>query len=124
MRSILGENRSRGGELSSEARATIIASIDAKISPTKVAEQIGCSRRTVYNTISRWRDQHNNESRPRVGRPKVLNRREKRTLLRLLRTRPRASYEDICAYAGVKIHRSTLYRLAKANHIIRSRAKK
>ena len=122
MRPILAEisaNRSRGGELSKEARAAVIAAVEAGQSPTKVAEQIGCSRRTIYSTISRFKKQHHNASKPRNGRPEALQPRDKRAILRLLRTKPEATYDDICAFAGVNVSHRTLCRLAKKHNITR-----
>ncbi|KAF3394530.1 hypothetical protein F1880_004635 [Penicillium rolfsii] len=85
-------NRRRNSELSIEQRALILASLSAKQSVTKIAEDHNVSRQTVYNTRDRWQRDQLIKSRPRKGRPPKFSYRQKRYIYYLARKHPRWSY--------------------------------
>ena len=89
----ISANRAPGEELSKETRAAIITAAAAEKSKVEIAKAFGCTRSTVYETLRRFSQHNNNASRPRSGRPQALYRYEKRSLLRLIRSRPKYTYD-------------------------------
>ena len=127
MRPILAEisgNRRARGELSNDTRNAIVALAAEGKSKTEIATELRCSRSTIYYTIKRYEDQHNNRDRKRSERPEILNHVEKRNLLRIIRSRPKLTYEDVRAFTGIDVSDRTLNRLAAKNNIHKWCAKK
>src|ERR1700733_4109482 len=110
-------NRRRTQEFKPEQRAAICAAVAAGQSPTVVAKAFNCCRATIYNTLNRRANHENFESRPRVGRPKVLTPREERQILRLVRRFPKMSYRALVDLQGATVSKRTLQRILRIQRI-------
>lgn len=78
-----GVDRKKGGELTPELRAAIVANYQAgDTSQAQIATQFGVYRNTVIRTIQGWRQQNTNISRPRSGRPLKYDGRSRRLMTR------------------------------------------
>lgn len=84
-------NRQKNESLSPKTRAAIYASVAAGTPKTVVARLFKINRRTVNRTQQRYAERRDFRSRPRSGRPRSLNTREERYLVRLARRFPRIS---------------------------------
>jgi hypothetical protein len=60
-----------------------------------VADDFGVDRSTVTRTLRKWRTQESLESLPRVGRLKLIQPREERALLRIVRRTPGVRYRQL-----------------------------
>ena len=58
-----------------------------------VADDFGVDRSTVTRTFRKWRTQESLESLPRVGRLKLIQPREERALLRIVRRNPKSTVQ-------------------------------
>ena len=85
------ESRKRNEPLSPEARTAIYASVAAGENKTVIARRFNINRSTVYDTIEQYSKRNDFKSRPRAGRPRSLNTRGERYLVRLARRVPNAS---------------------------------
>ena len=118
-------NRGRGCELSPLARAGIISQAEAGRTYKELAQDFGCSKRTVRRTINRWKNHNTVASLPRRGRPQKLNRAQKRAVIRLARTLPKIVYTDLQKETETEhVSRATFYRLLKKHGITKYRAKR
>jgi transposase len=118
-------NRGRSCELSPLARAGIIAKHEAGCTHKEIAQEFSCAKRTVIRTINRWKNHNTVTSLPRSGRPEVLNRAQKRAVVRFTRRLPKVEYIDLQKETETKhVSRATLYRLLKKHSITKYRAKR
>jgi hypothetical protein len=115
----ISRNRGRNEELSLAIRASIISKWEMGVPQTKLADEFGCHRNAIGKTIKRWKQYHTLESLPREGRPPLINRREKRLLVRIARKYPKLEYKKLMEDAGL-LHqhhppsRLTIYRNLKS----------
>ncbi len=72
---ILG-NQMRGGELSEGERGYVLGALDYEALARAVAASLNCSQSCVKDTKKRYTITHKLASRPRIGRPPILTRRE------------------------------------------------
>lgn len=106
-------HRQKNEELKPEARAAICSAVASGQSKAEVARAFNVSYHTVYLTIRRWRERHDNASKPRQGRSKKLSIRDERHLIRLYQQSPKAPWSTLVAIAGVDISKSTFQRLMR-----------
>lgn len=116
-------NRRRNSELSIGQRASILASLSAKQSVTKIAEDHNVSRQTIYNTRDRWQRDQLIKSRPRKGRPPITSR-QKRYIYNLARKHPRWSYKAIIADLDESISKRTVQRILRRFNLRKWKSKK
>lgn len=67
--------RKAKGELSAELRLAILYAYQAGVTQSKLAIDFGCSRKTIFNTIQRFKQHNTLGSLPRSGRPMVFSDR-------------------------------------------------
>ena len=77
---LISGNARRGCELTAEERSRIIAKREAGVLRKDLADKFRCTERCITNTIRRWKKHNTTRSLPRISRPKVVTRREKRHL--------------------------------------------
>jgi transposase len=117
-------NQGRGVELSMDIRSSILAAVEAGKSKASIAKEFGCTRRTVYNTISRYESTGNTQSLPRPGRPKVTTRCQKRKLIRIAKAYPRIKLDTLKNEVETECHTRTVYNILREQGIRNRRAKK
>lgn len=112
------------GELSTEARAAIIAKFEAGISKAAIARDFNINRSTVYRTVEHYQKYGFVHSLPRSGRPSVLTPRQKRALYIFARQEPVIEYDELKKALGITASRSTIYRVLKARGLTNWRRRK
>jgi transposase len=106
-------NRRPDAELNKEQRSAILYALELGQSPTKIAEDLRVSRRTIYRTRDRFQQRADLDSRPRSGRPKVFTQSTCRYIFRLARRNPWWSYRTLSANAPGNPSRDTIRRILK-----------
>lgn len=114
---IISGNRRPAQELSTDQRAGILAALDAGESKAEVADLYHVNRSTVYDTINRFQQQHNADSRARKGGPRLLGAGDERLLIRIIRKDPKITYNALILESGLDVSRRTIQRLFKRYHI-------
>lgn len=104
-------NRKPNAELSKEQRSAILSALELGQSPTKIAEDLRVSRKTVYRTRERYKQRGDVDSQPRSGRPKVFTRTTCRYISRLARRNPSWGYGTLSANAPGTPSRDTIRRI-------------
>jgi transposase len=61
----------------------------------EIATQISRPISTIATTLQRDAERVNSATKPRSGRPKKLTDRDKRKIIRIIRTQPKLKYTDI-----------------------------
>jgi transposase len=130
-------NRRPNGELSIEARISIISKSEAGAATAELAAEFGVTRQTIHNTLRRHRETGSNASRPRSGRPSILTERENRILYRHVRKASKIQYKQLIeeahlekdyshrtAYRALKNEGLTNFRAARRPKISRANAQK
>jgi transposase len=111
-------NRKRFQPLNKLQRQSIIQDVLNGVQVKVLAERYGCHRNTIRNTIRRWKEQHNFDSRPRPGIKPRLEPRERRLLFRYMRRDPTRTWGDVLLYCeqafGKKVSRNTVRRALKS----------
>ena len=107
----ISANRQGRVPFKSLARAAICAAVAAGQSKAAVARAFGTTRQTVFNTIRRATTLQSLENKKRPGRPRLLNIREERYLLRLVRRFPKSSWKELVARNGHRVSARTLRRI-------------
>ena len=88
----LNANRMKNGQLSNEQKGCIISARLNGEKPFVLAARYSYHRNTVTKLFARYQRTHTTTSLPRIGRPPLLNRRERRDLFRYIRKDPSTSY--------------------------------
>lgn len=84
-------------QLSPTQRSAIIAAHGAGVSQAKLAAKYGCTPKTIYNTLKRYKDDQIFINRPKSGRPHILTDRAKRHLFLQARQHPSWTYKQLSA---------------------------
>ncbi len=90
----------RGGELSERERGYVLGALDHGASTRTAAASLNCSQSCVKDTTKRFTTTHKTASRPRIGRPPVLTRREHRLLARIVKKHPKIQFVPLMKEAG------------------------
>ncbi|KAL2037000.1 hypothetical protein N7G274_010285 [Stereocaulon virgatum] len=106
-------NRPRGPELTPCKRGIVNGAVQFGATPKYIAEQERVPESTVKWTISRAPHRHNGISKPRSGRPTIVNDRARRHIIHITRLNPQITYEDL------KKESKHHYSKATAYHILR-----
>ena len=117
-------NRRKNESLSPETRAAICASVAAGTPKTVVARLFKINRRTVNRTQQRYAERRDFRSRPRSGRPRSLNTREERYLVRLARRFPRVSWKALVQLDGARVSLSTVKSIMRRKNLRKWRSKR
>jgi len=104
-------NRQKGKELTSFERGQIKAHRAWGLSYKQIARLLNKSPNTIGTTIAKEKDQLQGISKPRSGRPRITTSRDRRSIQRIVKKFPDASYAKIRAETGIQISDSTLYRI-------------
>ena len=75
----ISKGRAKNDELS-PSQKTIISFYQAGETQTNLADRFSVTRKTVYNTIKRWKNNNTTKSLPQKGRPKKFNDRSTRSV--------------------------------------------
>jgi len=84
-------------------------------SPSAVALEFGCTRQTLYRTVTRERELTHFGSRSRTGCLKKLNHQIIRCLLRLVRSFPNIYFRDLIEVSGANVCINTVRRALGPN---------
>jgi transposase len=90
----------------------------------KIAEHTGHKLDTVYRTLRNFKSRNTLERLEGSGRPKKLNDRDTRSLVKYLRANRRATLGDITNSLPVKVSEGTIRKALRANGINNRIAKK
>lgn len=77
--------------------------------PKSISTDLQIPLQTVYSTIQRSTSRSHCESKPRAGRPKIINDTAKRAIIRHIKKNPFLSYEELINTLQLSISRRTLY---------------
>ncbi|KAL2752517.1 hypothetical protein ACRALDRAFT_2112316 [Sodiomyces alcalophilus JCM 7366] len=91
-------------------RTRIVALHEAGLTYREIARREGVAPGTVGGICKRYRDQESAKSLPRSGRPRILNERDIRHILRLLNEDPSISYEQLRRKANLECSSETIKR--------------
>ena len=90
----------RGGELSERERGYVLGALDHGASTRTAAASLNCSQSCVKDTTKRFTITHKTASRPRIGRPPVLTRREHQLLARIVKKHLKIQFVPLMKEAG------------------------
>ena len=118
------ESRKGNEPLSTEARAAIYASVVADEDKTVIAHRFNINLSTVYDIMKRYSERKDFKSRPRSGRPRSLNARGERYLVRLARRVPNASWRTLLQLSGNCVCERVARKILHRHHIRKCRPKR
>ena len=113
----MSRTRKKTKPLSPEVRAAIWADVVAGEKKTVIARRFNISRPTIYRIMKRFSERHDFKSRPIAGRPKSVDPREERVLVRLARRFPKASWRTLVQMDGDHMSVSTARRILHRHNI-------
>jgi transposase len=120
----ISANRRSNGELSTNARNSIISKYEAGASTTELAAEFSVTSQCVRNTLCRYSKTGSNASRPRAGRHPILSARDSRTLYRHAPKAPKITYNSLIKEAHLQqdYSHSTAYRALRNQSLTNFRA--
>jgi transposase len=71
----IGPKNSKKGQLSTEQRSAIIHAHSHGVTQVQLANDFGCTRKTIFNTLKRFSEGEKLENREKSGRPPILSAR-------------------------------------------------
>ncbi|KAJ5131024.1 transcriptional regulator family: Helix-turn-helix and Homeodomain-like HTH [Penicillium bovifimosum] len=105
--------QNKRAQLTAIQRSAIVSAHKSGASQVKIANDFGCTRKTVYNTLKRYHDENSLENREKTGRPPKLDAGACRYLCLQARRHPFWSYNQLRdATPGQPAH-STIRRILK-----------
>jgi transposase len=117
-------NRQRNESLSPETRAAICACVAAGQKKADIARAFRIDRKTIDRTLKRFSERNDFESRPRTGRPKALDARGERYLVRLARQFAKVPWRALLHLDGGRVSIRTARRILQRHHLRKWRAKR
>jgi transposase len=96
----LNANRMKNGQLSNEQKGCIISARLNGEKPSVLAARYSCHRNTITKLFNRYSRTSTTTPQPRIGRPPLLNRRERRALFRHIRKDPTCSYATLVQWCN------------------------
>jgi len=103
-------NRQRNHEFTPEQRAAMVAEVYAGKSMRQVAASYSTDPGTVSRTVKRWKENHNNVSGARSGRPQKLSARKIISIQSFIKRNHSITWNKALLELGVKISARTLRR--------------
>jgi transposase len=103
-------NRQRNHEFTPEQRAAMVAEVYAGKSMRQVAASYSTDPGTVSRTVKRWKEHHNNVSRPRKGRPRKLSALEIIRINSFIKRNRSITWNEALLELGVEVSARTLRR--------------
>ena len=97
---LISGNRIRGGELSEAQRGFAAGALSSGTTKKEVADALHCSESCVKRTKRRILNTATTTSRPRMGRPPILTRRDHRRLARIVKKYPKIEFVLLMKEAG------------------------
>ena len=71
----IGAKISKTAQLTAIQRSAIIYAHENSATQVQLANDFGCSRRTIYNTLKRYSEGEKLENREKSGRPPIISER-------------------------------------------------
>jgi transposase len=120
----ISANRRPNGELSINARSSIISKYEAVASTTELAAEFTVTSQCVRNTLRKYSKTDSNAYRPRAGRHPILSTRDSRTLYRHAPKAPKITYNSLMKEAHLQqdYSHSTAYRALRNQSLTNFRA--
>lgn len=113
---IISGNRQKNHEFSPEAKAAMLAMLEAGLSQRAVARQFKTSHGAVAKVLKRFRETGSVKNKPRSGRPSVLNRAQKLYILRMIRRDRSISWDALVSEFDCKVSQSTIRRVVNYHY--------
>lgn len=113
---IISGNRQKNHEFSPEAKAAMLAMLEAGLSQRAVARRFKTSHGAVAEVLKRFRETGTVKNKPRSGRPSVLNRAQKRYILRMIRRDRSISWDALVSEFDGEVSQSTIRRVIKYHY--------
>jgi hypothetical protein len=117
-------NQLRGKDMSPYNRGQVIGAYINGLTQREIKDKYKFSRKAIRGAIALNILNTNRASLPRTGRPKVYNERDRRMMLRNLRSYPKLTFQQRCEDTGLTISNSYIKDLARANGLTHWHAKK
>ena len=111
-------NRGFKKELRPTQRSQISVYKSVGLTNEQISVRIFCTFTTISYTLKQIAQHDDFKSLSRSGRPLVLTRQDRRTILYIVRFNSKIIYVVLKFEVNVKIYKSTLYRLLKEEDII------
>jgi transposase len=121
----LGPKNSKTAQLSTSQRSAIIYAHKngANVTQVQLANDFGCSRPTIYNTLKRYSEGKNLENREKSGRPAIISERACCHLYLQARRHPFWTYKQLSAATAQHSSPSTIRRILKRFRLGKRRSK-
>ena len=103
--------------MTSYERGQIIGAAKCSVKRKTISSQLSVLRRTVRTTLFKESLRKNGELQPRSGRLQIYSERDKRLILQVVRQFPKFTYQQVCAFTGLKLSPSTLKRILQKHYI-------
>ena len=113
LRTIDGNRRVRGPDITPYMRGKIVGRANAGDSPAKIQAAYGVSRGAIRGSIAQDHARPEGHSAPHSGCPPTYTDREERIMLRHLRLHLKSTFNKRRHDCGTKISNSTIKRLAQ-----------
>lgn len=106
-------------ELSPEERTAIINAHKSGVSQTQLAKDYRCDRKTIYNTLKRFKEEQRITSAPRSGRPRIFSDQDRKFIRLQARRNPFWTYRQLSLDVGGSPSRQTIYRALRAHGLVK-----
>jgi transposase len=119
----IGPKNSKTAQLSTSQRSAIIYAHENGATQVQLANDFGCSRRTIYNTLKRYSEGEKLENREKSGRPAIISERACSHLYLQARRHPFWTYKQLSAATAQHPSPSTIRRILKRFGLGKRRSK-
>ena len=89
--------------------------------PTQISRNLNVPQTTVQGVLERLKESHTGANKPRSGRPKVIDARAQRLLVRAVQKKPNATWKELKETTGLDRDTRNLERALKARGIVRQK---
>ncbi|KAJ5753957.1 uncharacterized protein N7511_008110 [Penicillium nucicola] len=100
-------------QLSLAQRSAIVSAHKKGATQVQLAEEFGCTRKTIYNTLKRYSDGEKLENREKAGRPPILSERTCNYIYLQARRHPNWTLEELSASIAEHPSISTVRRILR-----------
>lgn len=115
---------SKTAQLTAIQRSAIVSAHKNGISQVKLANDFGCSRKTIDNTLKRYHEEDTLENREKAGRTPIISQRASHCLYLQARRHPFWTYKQLSAATPGHPSRSTIQRILKQFGVGKRRSKR